>query len=536
MGSPWQSESDAIDATLASDPAWGRDLASRIWGQTPPAAPPPAAPPGQPDHAAEIAASLANPAAPPPPPNANYRGSIFPFSRDAQGNLNWTDTGIPGVSPSGERGTLRLPFDFTAGVPGAIWDAFRLPGDVATGQQPTPYSGGPAQPDPALLARTFNAATMMTPAPVGRGALPEVPTARTLADIANTQYDAYRNSGVQVTGTGINRMLNDLNGTLRTNGFIVDPASELGGAIRDLGNGSSGPYTVSPGVYDAAGLDAARQRFSKIANSNGPQAEAARTALNAVDDYMTNLPMNPSHLAPGTTADAATAAIQNLQDARANYGAAKRSDALTGSLKDYANTGILDQAVARADANATGSANLDQMIRSRIVSFMSGPNAARRLAGFSDAEKDLLTQVAQGGTPTQKLIGGAQGLLGMGHGAGGASVTAGVGMVELLSHLYESQPELAAALTMGTAVANPVLKAIGGRLEGSGLRAVDEAVRSRSPLYQGQTTVGSPTPNPAPNWVGRTVPPSLLNQQPQAPQTTPPWSWPLNSSLDPNRA
>lgn len=466
------------------------------------------------------------------PPDANYRGKILPISRDAQGNLNYTDTGIP-LAPNSAfgTGTLKLPIDLTAGIPGSILDAMKLPGDVATGAQPTPYSGGPAQPDPALLARTANMAMTINPAAPGRGALPEVPSARALADTANTQYDAFRNSGLQVTGTGVYKTLTDLTPQLRAKGFIVDPTSELGVALRDIGNSSNGPYTISPGVYDAAGLDAARQNLSKIASGKGPQAEPAGMALNALDDYMTNLPMNPQHLAQTNTADVG-AAIQNLQDARANYGAAKRSDALTGSLRDYSNTGILDQAVGKAESNAAGTANLDQLIRTRLNAFMSGPGAAQRLAGFSDAEKQALQQVASGGSVPQQALGWINGFLGAGHGAGQAGVTTGVGVIEFLSHLYENHPEIATALTAGTVAAKPLVSAVTGRLESQGLQRVDEAVRSRSPLYQSQTAPGvGPQPRPPINWSWRAGVPALLNQQNRPPLPALPQQGPIPASL-----
>jgi hypothetical protein len=450
----------------------------------------------------------------PDAPDGNYRGSILPYSTDAQGNLNWMDTGIPlaGVASGGAAGfdenaapkTLKLPFDFTAGIPGAIWDAFKLPGDVATGQQPTPYSGGPGQPDSNLLARTFNLATTINPAPVGRGVPLEAPSARSLADTANTQYDAFRNSGLQVTGTGVSRTITDLRGDLRTKGLILDPKDPVNLALDDFANSSNGPYVTSPGVYGAVGLDAARQRFAKLASGDTPSAQAAGAAVKAIDDYTTNIPLNPQHLAPGNTADAA-AAIKNLQDARANYGAAKRSDALTGSLNDYANTGILDQAVGRASTRPPGAADLDAMVRSRIATFMQNPD---NLRGFSPSEIDLLNGV-KNGTVSQNMLGIGQRLLGAGHGSAGMG--AGFALYEGLSHLMANHPAIGTAVGIGTALANPVLKSIEGRLAGGGMRTVDETVRGRSPLYQGQTTVGSPTPNPAINWNWRTVPPGLLN-------------------------
>jgi hypothetical protein len=133
MGSPWQSEIDAIDATL---------------GKKPPDAPPPPAsdaPPGQPDHAAEIAASLANPAQPAPPPQ-----SWSDYLTDVGRNFNTS---------------VQKGFSNIAGLPHVVgqlgdkaMDLFadqRLDlGKLAAGDQQTPGPSAPmVPPGPGWLTR-----------------------------------------------------------------------------------------------------------------------------------------------------------------------------------------------------------------------------------------------------------------------------------------------------------------------------------------------------------------------------------------------
>jgi hypothetical protein len=145
MDDALQAEIDALNATLAA-PSPGQPASTN-------ATPSP--------HQAEIDAinaTLAAPPAPPLPPQQPWKGSVLPVSTDASGKVS---------------------FDPHAGIIGSMIDAFRLPGDVYTGKQPTPYSGGNANivnpeipsPDTALFDRTRNLALTISPTSIGSPAI-----------------------------------------------------------------------------------------------------------------------------------------------------------------------------------------------------------------------------------------------------------------------------------------------------------------------------------------------------------------------------
>lgn len=415
--------------------------------------------------------------APPAQAQQPYTGRILPFSTDAQGQTH---------------------FDPHAGILGSLISAATLPGDVATGQVPTPYSPGPggtAQPDPALMQRTANLALTMSPPPVATSyALPTVaPSALTLKNTAGAQYDAARAVDLRMNGPAVSDMFDQLKSSLQSDrGIISENAPQTFALINQFNKPPGGSYV---GV---SALDAARQGFNDIKLGGGTDGLAAGRAVSAIDNFLDNL--TPGQLHPTNTADPSVVS-QLMSQARGNYAAAQRSNALTGSLST-ADTGILDRALGRAESTNSGM-NLDNVIRQRVNTFLQNP---KNLAGFSPDEIAMLQNV-RAGTYTQDMLRWASNFVG---GGGGMHAGLGAGAGALLGEYL--MPGTAGAIFGATAV--PAMgygmKSWENYLAQRRLLDVDQAVRSRSPLYQQQQQNPTFAPfNPAP-----VVGPGLLSPQP----------------------
>lgn len=404
-------------------------------------------------------------------PATVYSGSILPFSRDSAGNTH---------------------FDLTAGLPGQIWSALTLPGDVYTGGTPIMAND---QPNPSLLGRATNFAAMMSPMnPAMRaGDLPipgqamapmtpqktAAPTAQALKDAASAGYDAFRNSDLQYHASAVADVARNIQNQLEQDGIIAEHAPKTFSVINKVISDGSAPGAVAT----TANMQAVRRSFGNV-SGDPTDTLAATRAKNALDGFLQAPP--PEAIVAGTaTPESAAATADTLRTANANYAAAQRSNALTGSL-DRANTGILEQAEARAEASHSGR-NLDNSIRQRVASLLQQPGA---VSGFSNDELDALRGVISGGPVqnTSRVVGNFLG------GGGGLGHLAATGAAALAGgHMGGGEGAALGAMVPG--VLGVGAKALENSLAKRSLNSVDELVRQRSPLYQ-QTLGQQPLYNP----------------------------------------
>jgi hypothetical protein len=440
----------------------------------------------------------------------NYRGSILPFSTDAQGNNH---------------------LDWSAGLPGALWSAFTAPGDAATGRLPTPYSGY----TPGRDSANASSATASLDAPEARQrasdfaqffgssgaalrageAIPGVftkktiPTAQQLKAAAGAGYDAARASGLEVSGDAVGDMARGLQSTLQSDqGIIEKTAPKTYALLDELANP---PANSSVGI---PGLLAAKSGLSNLSLEPGTEGLAARHALAGLRVFMSSLDdsqLAPSNLRAAPAQDSAAVA-QTIRDADANYAAAQRSNDLTGTL-DRANTGILERAEARAEASHSGR-NLDNAIRQRVASFLQNPE---NLAGFSQPEIDALKSVVAGGPVqnTARFVGNTLG------GGGGLGHLIGIG-AGALGGAHLGGGEGAAIGAMLPSAVGTAAKTLENNLARRSLNSADETVRQNSPLYramQAQGLLARPAIGGS-SAVWRAILPGLL--APATPTPTPP--------------
>lgn len=421
------------------------------------------------------------------------QGSFLPISRDAAGNMH---------------------FDPNAGILGAAISAFTLPHDVYTGAQP--IAGPQGGIDPQLTGRALGAATFMSPASVAMragelvpGALARnaVPTAGQLKNAANIGYDAARGAGLDISGDAVANMATGLQQSLTGDrGIIAKTAPKTFAILDELAN----PPPSASTTIGIPGLDAAREGLSNISLEGGTDGLAARTSVRGIDDFMSSLDDNSvAASAPGAPPVADVA--QTLANARGNYAAAQRSNAITGTL-DRANTGVLDRAEARADASHSG-ANIDNAIRQRVASFLQNPS---NVAGFSQPELDALNGVVSGG-PIQNAARAIGNLFGGGGGLGHLfGMVSGFG----IGHALGGDAEAGAIGAMLPSSIGISAKALENALARRNLADADQIIRMNSPLYramqmQGETMRPAVGPNVA---AQRMLLPGLLSQdQPGTP-------------------
>jgi hypothetical protein len=390
-------------------------------------------------------------AGPPPPPQQPWSGAMLPVSTDAQGRWDW---------------------DSNAGVLGGIkrlFQAAAAPGDVYSGKLATPYSGSASsEASPEVTNRALDFAMAFSPASAALRAgevVPgaawgtSVPTAQQLKDTAASGYEAARASPASIPGDAVANMAQQMQQSLVSDhGIIEKTAPKTYAILNELAN----PPTGAIGTYP--GLEAARRGLSTLSAEGGTEGFAAQKLIPGLDNFIDTI-----------SPEAATA--------RANYAAAMRSNALTGEL-DKANTGILEQADARAHASHSGT-NIDNSIRQRAASFLQNP---QNLSGYSQPEVDALNSLVQGGAVRNaaRRVGNY-----FGGGGGLGSLAATAAGAALGGHLAPGFEGTALGAAIPTALGVSA-KGLENTLARRALGGVDETVRSRSPLAQSLQSVMVP--------------------------------------------
>lgn len=372
----------------------------------------------------------------------SYTGQILPFSKDAEGNIQ---------------------FDSNAGLLGAVKDAFTLPGDAYAGRvDPLSQEG---------INRAANFALTVTPANPGvvagdrvipgvtraiQEVIPEAPTAQALKEAGSAGYNQMRQMGVDYSAPSVKALSDALQARMVEQGFDPDVAPNTFSTLGKLSTPPEGSFAT------ISNLEAARRKFGNIGqNFNNPTDRAAsKIAREEIDQFILNPPEGSVLAGPAEEAAAV------LSEARANTAAYKRAATIDKLVENKER----DAAVANSGQNIGNS--LRQGARDILKS-----DKAR--SGFSTDELAMLEEVARGtpGANATRFVGN---LLGGGGGLG-TIVTGAAG-----------------ALGAGAASGNPTIGALGAlvpllgmaskkvsnAITRGGLEAVDEATRMRSPLYR----------------------------------------------------
>lgn len=316
---------------------------------------------------------------------------------------------------------------------------------------------------PALASETAGQITKGTPAePYARvvgalaggvagakaipGAASTVPTAEDLGDAARAAYNHPTVAALELNPSSTAYQAGKIKDALNKSGFRELNAPQTYGIIDEL----KSPLGPTAKIAD---VQSVRTALGKVAGnfSNPTEQAAASKAISGIDDYLANL--KPFDVAKGD----AQAAASILSDAKGNYAAMKRATRF-------------DDAEYRAELNtasAHSGGNINNATRQALKSILLSPSKRR---GFSDDELTQMEQVVKG-TATGNVMRKIGKLLST-SGMHGANVIAG--------------SAVAAPLTHGASMALPVIgvaaKKIADMSTGKAVRALDELIRSRSPL------------------------------------------------------
>jgi hypothetical protein len=282
-----------------------------------------------------------------------------------------------------------------------------------------------------------------------------VPTAEQLSDAAESGYTSLRNMGVQLNPDAVSTLAATTEQSLYADGLRPVLAPKTFGVLSELQNPPAGA------TMNYGDVHALRRVLGTVAGSpDATEALAATRTIRALDGFLASPP--PGAVAAGD----AQAAARTLAEANANYAAMKRSNTLQGKV---------DAADLQA-ASANSGVNFENALRQRLRGLLNSP-AQRR--GFSPDEIVAMQSIVRGTAPANvirtigNLLGGGGGLGSVASGAAGFAAGGPFGAV--------------AAPAAGYA-----LKRLGNTMAANKANALDELVRSRSPLG-----VSMPQPNRA---------------------------------------
>lgn len=207
-----------------------------------------------------------------------------------------------------------------------------------------------------------------------------VPTYRELKDAATADYNAARNSGLELHPQGVasfaSKVEQDLSGP--NYGFT---GGQFGDAPKTFAVLDTLQKPPAGAVVTASNIDAVRKNLGRLSRETlegkpTPDAAAASVALENLGKYTENIPQ--SHILAGDAADYVRATKQG----NANYSAAQR-------------VRTFDAKINKAENNAAGgiATSLENQIKSQARTILNNPKAQR---GFSAEELAALQRINDG--------------------------------------------------------------------------------------------------------------------------------------------
>jgi hypothetical protein len=247
----------------------------------------------------------------------------------------------------------------------------------------------------------------------------QLPTPKNIYDAANAGYDMLKKSNTRISPQGTQDLLNTVKADLHADNFRDYLAPNTYRAIEELG--ASGSATIGD-------LDGVRKLLNRVPGTNPTDKEAARRAIDAIDNFLSNVPAQ--YIMSGDPArDAAI-----LKHAQGNW-------ALHKQLETVEDASIKGQ--HRAGVSGSG-ANRVNTARQEIRKILDNDKKSR---GMSQAVKDKMEEIVMGTwlsnrarqigkfAPSGPVSATTSILTGMGAGAGAGAAVAGGGF--LAKHLGE---------------------------------------------------------------------------------------------------
>lgn len=379
-----------------------------------------------------------------------YQGEVLPFSKNAQGDIS---------------------FDSDAGVLGMIKNAVSSVGDAKRGKLNVADEINnmgyfePMKPGGAM-SRAGEAALVLGPASVAK-ALPlasanklaarsmKAPTAKQLKAETSKGYDAAWNSGLELKGTTIKALADDMERELINSAKISENNPGMYGLLRRLQSVPEG------GFMEAKFFDAFRRELSDIPYGD-KEYGSAKIIKDKLDGFLAQL--TEKDAVPGTSSGLPQSVSKSLTEARGNAAAGFRGGRID-SLQKTAET--------RAAAANSGK-NIDATYRGKLASFLDSP---KKMRGINSTEESAIRKVVQGkfSKNTARKIGNMLG------GGGGVGLTV---LTSIAAAGGAIVSPLAAALAAGGTIAvGSGARGVANRMSKKEVEALAGLMRKRSPLY-----------------------------------------------------
>jgi hypothetical protein len=280
----------------------------------------------------------------------------------------------------------------------------------------------------------------------------QLPTREKIYDAANAGYDMLKQSNTRISPQGTADLLASVKADLHAEHFRDYLAPTTYRAIEELG------ATGAAGIGD---LDGVRRLLGRVPGTNPTDKEAARRAIDAIDNYLVNV--DPAHIISGDPArDAAI-----LKHAQGNWALHKQLE----TLEDASVKGQHRAGVSGSGANRINTA------RQEIRKILDSDKKSR---GMSDAAKDKMEEIVMGTwltnasrqagkfAPSGPVSATTSILTGMGAGAGAGAAVAGGGFIakHLGEYLTDKQiRELEQILRSESPIGKPIARAIAPAVE-----------------------------------------------------------------------
>ena len=291
-----------------------------------------------------------------------------------------------------------------------------------------------------------------------------VPTYRELKTAATADYNAARNSGLELHPQGVasfaSKAEQELTGP--NHGFT---GGQYGDAPKTFAVLDTLQNPPAGAVVTASNLDAVRKNLGRLARETRegkptPDSAAASVALENLNKYTENIPQN--HILAGSAPDYLRATKQG----NANYAAAQR-------------VRQVDSKIIRAENNAAGgiATSVDNQIKSQLRTILNNPKAQR---GMNAAEVAALDRVNRGTLTSNTLRQAGRG---------------GAGVIPLMGHIGLAAGSGGSTIPAQIALAAALYGARKGaeRMTVNSANKLAEMLAKRSPEYQRRAAMIQPT-------------------------------------------
>jgi hypothetical protein len=408
----------------------------------------------------------------PAPPQTAYKGSLLPFSRDAQGNVSFDP--------------------LNAGPIGAFRQAFTLPGRVHSGEVKVDPS------NPKFIGETLNFAgsfgSPVNPAiRSGDRVIPGVtrnapdmasvptPTWQQLVEKGGAQLENFSKAPVRYNPEHAVALAQRIENDLVKDGVFAHEAPGIYAALTRLRNNVP-PHPGDEVIFNPASLHSLRKNIAEQFGKPTESQHGVGVAFRHVNDFIANPPKGAVLAGP------ATEAAREFERGLGNYAAGMRAKELE-SIKRTADL--------RASSANSGQ-NVDNSLRGRIASHVLD---ARKVKGYTPEEIAMLEAVPVG-TIANNIKRGAGNVLG---GGGGLGATATGAAAYGIGNLFGLGPAASAAAGVVAPVVGGLLKRSAGKSTQEALDEASTILRQRSPLFEAQPKYPGAPADPMRDRMARTL-------------------------------